>query len=200
MPSDEWLGGWLQVYPPGYIRQRYRSNDRLCGLPNVGCYCDETHQVRCQPVSDTEGAVTLWHVFGGWCQDVCACRIVYPLITFDAPKDLGDGGPKPGQCEILSGSDSCTTNADCGGNGCQCTAWPTTLTGADGGEHYQTTCAPPAVLPRAEMQRKDLLETSHDPTACACNVTYVSRACCSAANGLVWEGPEKKLGELNYTP
>ncbi|KAI9725204.1 MAG: hypothetical protein M1828_003385 [Chrysothrix sp. TS-e1954] len=31
---------------------------------------------------------------------------------------------------------------------------------------------------------------------CACNGTYVSHACCNTEEGLVWERPEMKLGEL----
>ncbi|KAI9673458.1 MAG: hypothetical protein M1817_002920 [Caeruleum heppii] len=38
------------------------------------------------------------------------------------------------------------------------------------------------------------------PVGCACNTTYVSQRCCDddVSNGLVWEAPELKLGELKF--
>jgi hypothetical protein len=34
-------------------------------------------------------------------------------------------------------------------------------------------------------------------TACPCNTTYVSQACCDTTDGLVWESPDKYLGQLD---
>ena len=31
---------------------------------------------------------------------------------------------------------------------------------------------------------------------CACNVTYISSACCESSTGTVWESPEMKIGEV----
>lgn len=35
-----------------------------------------------------------------------------------------------------------------------------------------------------------------DQLACPCNATYVSYSCCESGTGIVWEAPDKKLGEL----
>jgi hypothetical protein len=37
---------------------------------------------------------------------------------------------------------------------------------------------------------------SIDQPACACNATYISHQCCEKPDGVVWEAPEAKLGEL----
>jgi hypothetical protein len=34
------------------------------------------------------------------------------------------------------------------------------------------------------------------PSPCPCNTTYVSQACCDGHDGMIWEAPELKLGEL----
>ena len=39
-----------------------------------------------------------------------------------------------------------------------------------------------------------------DSTACACNVTYVSRACCDSNDGIIWEAVERKLGQVRLAP
>ena len=31
---------------------------------------------------------------------------------------------------------------------------------------------------------------------CACNASYVSRGCCGSKDGLIWEPPGMKMGEL----
>ena len=38
---------------------------------------------------------------------------------------------------------------------------------------------------------------SVDQAACACNASYISHQCCEEPDGIVWEAPEAKLGELN---
>jgi hypothetical protein len=35
-----------------------------------------------------------------------------------------------------------------------------------------------------------------DVVGCACNSTYISRACCFSQEGLIWEEPEMKIGEV----
>jgi hypothetical protein len=40
------------------------------------------------------------------------------------------------------------------------------------------------------------VEELHQADWCACNATYISAGCCASANGLVWEPPEFKIGEL----
>jgi hypothetical protein len=35
-----------------------------------------------------------------------------------------------------------------------------------------------------------------DAEYCACNATYISGACCDSLDGLIWEAPEMKIGEL----
>ena len=36
--------------------------------------------------------------------------------------------------------------------------------------------------------------------ACPCNATYVLYACCNSADGIVFEAPKLKLGELQQDP
>ncbi|KAI9669000.1 MAG: hypothetical protein M1817_005157 [Caeruleum heppii] len=38
--------------------------------------------------------------------------------------------------------------------------------------------------------------TTGTPVACPCNATYVSYGCCESSDGLIWENPAKRLGEL----
>ena len=59
----------------------------------------------------------------------------------------------------------------------------------------QGSCAAQASR-RMPFGGKRAVEAEEDIQVCACNATYVSKACCGVEEGLVWEGPEAWLGEI----
>ncbi|KAI9892334.1 MAG: hypothetical protein M1814_001535 [Vezdaea aestivalis] len=46
---------------------------------------------------------------------------------------------------------------------------------------------------RARLHGRDMLNKT---SPCVCNATYISKACCDSANGLVWEAAYLKLGQV----
>lgn len=95
---------------------------------------------------------------------------------------------------------NCTTQADCsaeGVAGCGCLATSETVGSSLSDVVYTAACQVSSNVGvdtiggaggRIKRQREHI--------ACPCNVTYVSQACCDAADGRVWESPEAKLGVL----
>ena len=97
---------------------------------------------------------------------------------------------------------------------CKCTAQP--VGGAqDSMIRFSGSCAAVHSVhdpagPRHDNPARDDTSTSHlvadgsagffavngDRVACPCNATYVSYGCCESRTGIVWETPDKKLGEL----
>ena len=85
---------------------------------------------------------------------------------------------------------NCTSNADCsagGEKGCMCTTHK---------EQYQPGSGTVAFLAACIISISGAGGKREEMRPCPCNATYVSQACCAAADGLVWEEPHFKLGEL----
>ncbi|KAI9679373.1 MAG: hypothetical protein M1817_005395 [Caeruleum heppii] len=82
-------------------------------------------------------------------------------------------------------SSTCSSFSGCGrgvSGGCRCIVAPASA----GIFFFKGICA-------GSPSKRDVGAV---PDACPCNGTYVSEACCGAPDGVVYEGPEKKLGEL----
>ncbi|KAI9725325.1 MAG: hypothetical protein M1828_003340 [Chrysothrix sp. TS-e1954] len=99
--------------------------------------------------------------------------------------------PYGGVCNATS---SCNLNTDCQvpddssalSKDCRCQIWGSQLDPATHAVRYWARCGLTFHLPH----KRD------EEVPCPCNGTYVSHACCDSRDGLVWEAPELKLGEL----
>ena len=78
----------------------------------------------------------------------------------------------------------CDINSSCSEGDCFCVLTGARYEPGAGEVEYFASCS------------NSLLGKRGEPMPCPCNSTYVSHACCSHTNGLVWEGPEKKLGRV----
>ncbi|KAI9673855.1 MAG: hypothetical protein M1817_002061 [Caeruleum heppii] len=125
-----------------------------------------------------------------------------------APPSTNGSPPTPGSLPVPQCGAQCLSNRDCRGDGsptgCRCVAVGMADARAQGLDPVfpQAACllatlavakAKPRIGGRRRGVQPDALASS---IACACNQTYVSRACCEKVDGLVWEAPGMKLGRL----
>ena len=85
---------------------------------------------------------------------------------------------------------NCTSNADCskgGEKGCMCSTQR---------EQYQPGSGTVAFVAACIISISGVGGKREEMRPCPCNATYVSHACCGAADGLVCEEERFKLGEL----
>ena len=112
-------------------------------------------------------------------------------------------------------SDTCSNYNSCSSNSCECRAVRT----FSAGEHfYKGICLKSDITNLVGVFllsaggfgtggsvinslggkiKREEQEVKWELMGCPCNTTYVSEACCSAPEGLVWEAPELKLGILS---
>ena len=83
---------------------------------------------------------------------------------------------------------SCAVGSECSTTGiaedCVCQVQSSTYEPASGVIQYTAAC----------MQ--SLVSIRDEPVPCPCNETYVSHGCCGSFDGMIWEEPGMKLGEL----
>ncbi|KAI9721363.1 MAG: hypothetical protein M1828_005223 [Chrysothrix sp. TS-e1954] len=82
----------------------------------------------------------------------------------------------------------CVVGAACHGSDCNCH-----VTGA----RYEPSVSQVEYFAACQYKSLKFPGKRDELSPCPCNTTYVSHACCEKSlNGMVWEGPEFKLGEL----
>ncbi|KAI9676055.1 MAG: hypothetical protein M1817_000798 [Caeruleum heppii] len=166
--------------PPGTTPATFgNSMNVFCTKPFPHCFCDDENEVMCdgEPEFDDDHLASLG-MFD--CFLNCDCSTDMP----DTPEQ--DVEPPPSTYDPLPVSTcaavSCTNFSGCD-SGCRC--------GVEAYDHadwfYKGVCS--HVTKKGKRDEADFM-------ACPCNGTYVSEACCEAPDGMVFEGPEKKLGEL----
>ena len=97
------------------------------------------------------------------------------------------GDTNPADLDVCSGT--CVAGTNCSGDHCSCQVKASTYDPRSNTLKYLAGCI---------FNPSDLVGTKRDEQMpCPCNASYVSYSCCGAIeNGLVWEAPEMKLGEL----
>ncbi|KAI9677424.1 MAG: hypothetical protein M1817_006378 [Caeruleum heppii] len=166
--------------PAGFTPATFgNSMANFCGGSNAGCFCNEDNEVEC---SSPPGQMQLFASAASQdCFDQCQCADDMPdtPVQVDVPpSSLGGGSGIPGgSCQAKS----CTHFSECTQTECRCAVDAYSA----GDWFYRGLCT-------FSPLKRDLGEM----VVCPCNGTYVSEACCEAEDGIVHEGPEKKLGEL----
>lgn len=152
-------------------------------------------------------------------QPVVVVSHVVPGV--DRPEQIGTNRPFSRSLDALQegmcGRNCSTITQQCssGSTGqCKCAAQP--IGGVrDSIVRFAGACAPVHSVPKrinpiGDKQVPDGSSTSvmvaddtagffaanGERVACPCNATYVSYGCCGSETGIVWETPDKKLGEL----
>ena len=102
--------------------------------------------------------------------------------------------------EILSPGTECSATAcsvgdACSGDNCTCQVTKAQYVPGAGSTKYYAECGSP-FSSGSGSNRRLMRRHEEDLAYCPCNSTYISEKCCSAKDGLVWEAPEFKLGEL----
>ncbi|KAI9757588.1 MAG: hypothetical protein M4579_003400 [Chaenotheca gracillima] len=216
--------GWPANYGPNNYTSNMDLCSGANGIPhiNVGCICTTSQgQLHCdEDVADPNlyyKQMTLFDTtFPSFCMHACECAteddaadladnnamlasVDIPSLNVPSPWDtaaplntaassMTEMSPIEATYQNQCGN-NCTTAADCSPDGgCSCSAQSSTFVpGAGYGAgtmKYVATCL------------ISLGGKRDEGFPCPCNSTYVSHACCGATDGLVWEGPQAKLGEL----
>ena len=124
--------------------------------------------------------------------------------------------PNPVRDALKCGK-SCSSFAGCGADACRCVAkpgaqnagqllWLGVCSGWNGALQAISAAASGGGGGGKRKRRKRGLFMKREldgfsdvtATVCPCNASYVSISCCGVENGLVWEGPEMKLGVLTF--
>ncbi|KAI9723850.1 MAG: hypothetical protein M1828_004100 [Chrysothrix sp. TS-e1954] len=85
----------------------------------------------------------------------------------------------------------CTMGADCIGDDCICKVTGTRFEPRAGTLEYFASCG---YNPKAGLLGGKTKRQHSQP--CPCNTTYVSYGCCDSEDGMIWEAPKLKIGEL----
>ena len=88
-------------------------------------------------------------------------------------------------CQPLCMTGSCQLGSQCSGEHCLCQAKSATYVPNTGILEFTAGCT---FITSVAGKRSE-------PMPCPCNSTYVSLGCCHS-DGMIWEAPELKLGEL----
>jgi hypothetical protein len=212
----------VRGWPPSRLRSRYTSMDDLCKvespLPNIGCRCSTWDGV--PECLERDGDSDLWAPGSvnllSHCHLKCFCRDnPYTILgDEDIDEDIDESQPEddmkdeardragrkpalstfpfllpePRPMVRVSGTSTCnkqcTRTYGCGDDGrCSCKAANIGMKKWRSGQCESNYIG---------KKRDD----SESIFACPCNETYVSKSCCHARNGLVWERPEYNLGQL----
>ena len=101
---------------------------------------------------------------------------------------------------------NCTSNTDCAGGGADCVclaAQKGTFQPGVGTVAFVAACIVSIAKSGGVSGgsggggKRDIEGTvDNEMWGCPCNSSYVSRSCCRVGDGLVWEAPDLKLGQL----
>ncbi|KAI9679374.1 MAG: hypothetical protein M1817_005396 [Caeruleum heppii] len=158
--------------PAGFTPASFdNSLTNFCSASNAGCECNAAAEVECNvPPGNSE---LFFSAAAQDCFNQCECPDLQP-----ATPDITDVEPgSVGQCT----TSSCSNFSGCD-SGCNCQINDLSA----GSFFFSGGCTSDPLKKRDEGQL----------VACPCNGTYISEACCETPSGIVYEPPEKKLGEI----
>ena len=211
--------------PEGYHIERYRNLWEFCQLSNyrsdtMGCFCEPGYEF---PICDEEQANPVLYASSALrvrCLTGCECP--HPesnIVEYDPKKgpDRKDDqdekqeysiseagmeteGPRQPEGKCRSGCTGFTFSCFSGGGGvkddhCRCA---TEFVGPGLWSNWHCVDAVSQLTSlSAGLGGRDVDSgVLQDDLVCPCNRTYVSKSCCEADGGLVWEPPELRLGRL----
>lgn len=146
----------------------------------------------------------------------CAKETAISPHPFQIPINKGATGLPSNITELQCGQ-PCSSDADCATNGCTCLATPV---GNPQDRLWTSTCRLPytasssatksssggAKISSFAVEVLNSTQSSNFSTiiraldlrdvACPCNCTYISKACCGSASGVVYETPNLQRGNL----